>query len=54
LRAAERSPAGDRRPISWGLTRLRLRYERDSERFYALVLLACSVICFNTLRQPPW
>jgi Transposase DDE domain len=31
--------------------RPRIRYERDSERFYALVLLACSVTCFNTLQQ---
>jgi transposase len=36
-----------------GWRRLRIRYERDSERFYALVLLACSVICFNALTQPP-
>jgi IS5 family transposase len=37
-----------------GFRRLRIRYEHSSERFYALVLLACSVICFNALRQPPW
>jgi transposase len=37
-----------------GWRRLRIRYERDSERFYALVLLACSVICFNALQRPPW
>jgi IS5 family transposase len=37
-----------------GFWRLRIRYERSSERFYALALLACSVICFNTLQQPPW
>jgi transposase len=37
-----------------GFRRLRIRYERDSGRFYALVLLACSVICFNALQQPPW
>jgi transposase len=36
-----------------GWRRLRIRYERDSERFYALVLLACSVICCNALTQPP-
>jgi transposase len=36
-----------------GWRRLRIRYERSSERFYALVLLACGVICFNTLQQPP-
>jgi IS5 family transposase len=34
--------------------RLRIRYERDSERFCSLVLLACPVICFNALQQPPW
>jgi hypothetical protein len=33
--------------------RLPIRYERDSERFYALAMLACSVICFNALQQPP-
>jgi transposase len=32
-----------------GFRRLRIRYERSSERFYALVLLACSVICFRAL-----
>jgi IS5 family transposase len=37
-----------------GFRRLRIRYERSSERFYALVLLACSVICFNALQRPPW
>ena len=37
-----------------GWRRLRIRYERDSERFYALAMLACSVICFNSLQQPPW
>jgi transposase len=35
-----------------GWRRLRIRYERDAGRFYALVLLACSVICFNALMQP--
>jgi transposase len=35
-----------------GWRRLRVRYERDSERFYAMVLLACSVICFNALQRP--
>jgi hypothetical protein len=34
--------------------RLRVRYERSSERFYALAMLACAVICFNVLQQPPW
>jgi IS5 family transposase len=37
-----------------GFRRLRIRSERSSERFYALAMLACSVICFNTLQQPPW
>jgi transposase len=37
-----------------GFRRLRIRYERSSERFYALVLLACSIICFNALQQPAW
>jgi len=35
-----------------GWRRLRIRYEHSSERFSALVLLACSVICFNRLQQP--
>ena len=34
--------------------RLRIGHERSSERFYAVVLLACAVICFNTLQQQPW
>ena len=37
-----------------GFRRLRIRYERDSQRFYALVLLACSVLCFNALQRQPW
>jgi transposase len=37
-----------------GFRRLRIRYERNSERFYALAMLACSVICFNALQRPPW
>ncbi len=37
-----------------GFRRLRIRYERGSERFYALAMLACAVICFNALQQPPW
>jgi transposase len=44
------------RTIAWlgGWRRLRVRYDRSSERFYAFALLACSVICFNALQQPPW
>ena len=37
-----------------GFRRLRIRYERSSERFYALAMLACSVICFRALSQPLW
>jgi IS5 family transposase len=37
-----------------GFRRLRIRYERSSERFYALAMLACSLICFNALQQPAW
>jgi IS5 family transposase len=37
-----------------GWRRLRIRYERSSERFYALAMLACSVICFRALSQPLW
>jgi IS5 family transposase len=36
-----------------GFRRLRIRYERSSERFYALAMLACSVICFNALQRLP-
>jgi transposase len=36
-----------------GWRRLQIRYERCSERFYALVMLACSAILFNALQQPP-
>jgi transposase len=44
------------RTIAWlgGWRRLRIRYERSDERFYALAMLACAVICFNALRQPQW
>jgi hypothetical protein len=39
-----------------GMTNLvdRLLPDELSERFYALAMLACSVICFNALQQPPW
>jgi IS5 family transposase len=37
-----------------GFRRLRIRYERSSWRFYALAMLACSIIWVNALRQPPW
>lgn len=37
-----------------GFMRLRIRYERDSERFYLMATLARGIICFNALQQPPW
>ena len=51
----DRPPQEDRADGAWlgGWRRLRIRYERSSERFYALAMLACSVICFKAL-QPPW
>jgi transposase len=44
------------RTIAWlgGWRRLRIRYDRSDERFFAFALLACSVICFNALQRPPW
>jgi hypothetical protein len=30
-----------------GFRRRRIRHERSSERFYALAMLACAVICFQ-------
>jgi hypothetical protein len=38
----------------FGHRRLRVRYERCDGRFYAFALLACSLICFHVLVQPPW
>src|ERR671912_271798 len=39
------------RTIAWlaGCRRLRVRYDRDSERFFAFVLLACDRLCYNRL-----
>jgi hypothetical protein len=44
------------RTIAWlfGCRRLRMRYERSDARFYTFVLLACSLLSFQILRQPPW
>jgi transposase len=44
------------RTIAWlfGCRRLRMRYERSDARFYTFVLLACSLLSFQVLRQPPW
>jgi hypothetical protein len=39
--------------VAWWMTAAADPYERDSERFYAMALLACSVICFNALQRPP-
>jgi hypothetical protein len=36
-----------------GFRRLRVRYERPDERFFAFAVLACAVACLNALRQPP-
>jgi hypothetical protein len=41
------------RTIAWLFGRLRLRYERSDARFYAFVLLACLLLSFQVLRQPP-
>lgn len=44
------------RTIAWlfGFRRLRIRFDIGDERFYAFVLLACSLICFRALTTPPW
>jgi hypothetical protein len=31
-----------------------MRYERSDARFYAFGLLACSLLSFHALQQPPW
>jgi hypothetical protein len=37
--------------IAWlaGCRRLRIRYDRDSERFFAFAMLACDRLCYNRL-----
>ena len=42
------------RSLSWlsCWRRLQVRWDRDSGRWFAFVLLACAVVCFNRL-QPP-
>jgi hypothetical protein len=37
--------------IAWlaGCRRLRVRYDRDSERFFAFAMLACDRLCYNRL-----
>jgi transposase len=39
------------REIAWlfGCRRLRIRYDRDSERFFAFAMLACARLCYNRL-----
>jgi transposase len=39
------------RTIAWlaGCRRLRIRYDRDSERFFAFAMLACDRLCYNRL-----
>jgi hypothetical protein len=32
-----------------GCRRLRIRYDRDSERFFAFAMLACARLCYNRL-----
>jgi hypothetical protein len=38
----------------FGCRRLPVRYERSDARFYAFVLLACSLLSFHLHQQPPW
>jgi transposase len=39
------------RSIAWlaGCRRLRIRYDRDSERFFAFAMLAGNRLCYNRL-----
>jgi hypothetical protein len=41
------------RALSWlsRFRRLQLRWNRDSGRWFAFVLVACAVVCFNRLHQ---
>jgi transposase len=41
------------RSIAWlaGCRRLRIRYDRDGERFFAFAMLACARLCYNRLPQ---
>jgi transposase len=42
------------RTIAWlaGCRRLRIRYDRSSERFFAFAMLACDRLCYNRLPCP--
>jgi hypothetical protein len=44
----EHPVAGDLQPIG-GRSSGRWRWDRDSGRFFAFVLLACAIVCFNQL-----
>ena len=39
------------RSIAWlaGCRRLRIRYDRDSERFFAFAMLGCARLCYKRL-----
>jgi hypothetical protein len=39
------------RSIAWlaGCRRLRIRHDRDSERFFAFAMLGCARLCYNRL-----
>jgi hypothetical protein len=41
------------RALSWlsCYRRLAVRWDRDSERWFAFVLLACTLVCFNRLQH---
>ena len=45
------APLEDRAVTSWlsCYRRLQVRWERDSGRFFAFVLLACALVCFKRL-----
>jgi hypothetical protein len=42
------------RALSWlsCFRRLQVRWDRDAGRWFAFVLVACAVVCFNRLYQP--
>jgi hypothetical protein len=49
-----RANAGDHvgaNPLSWlsCFRRVQVRWDRDSGRFFAFVLVACALVCFNRL-----
>ena len=44
------------RTVAWllGCRRLRVRYDRSDERFYAFSQLASALVCYRTFTTPPW